>query len=294
MNILEIEQGTPEWIMARIGIPTASAFHRIMTPADGKYSKAADDYICELLAERMLNASLDDSWTSAYAERGTGMEAEARTWYELTRDVDVREVGFVLRDDGQVGCSPDGLVEPDGGIEIKCLGAKRHVEMVAGGFPAKMTQVQGGLWLAEREWWDVVAYNPGLPKAVTRVWRDDKYIKKLAGHVDRFLGELAKAEAQMHAAGGSVYREIKPKASKPALVEPDPNFFQPEDIEKLRADLDAAEDAGLIQRHHTAEILGFAAGDRYMEARMLWTSIKGALADPEKEAGILAVLGLSS
>jgi len=37
--IHEVEQNTPEWLTLRLGIPTASMFDKIVTPA-GKFSKS--------------------------------------------------------------------------------------------------------------------------------------------------------------------------------------------------------------------------------------------------------------
>jgi len=294
VKILTMEQGSPQWIVARIGIPTASQFHRIMTPERLDYSKAAEGYVCELLAELTLNASLDDSWTTAYMERGQELEGEARSWYELTRDVSVRQVGFVFRDDGRVGCSPDGLVEPNGGIEIKCLSANRHIEMVVGGFPAKMTQVQGNIWLCEREWWDVIAYNPGMPKAVIRVWRDENYIKALAKCVARFLDTLDKAKAKLTEIGPSAFREIRPKDPKDttAAVEPDPNAMTLDDIDALRLDLAEARRIGVLYDTHEARVLKWAKEGDWLQARMAWTAVKNALAHPERYSPLPEGLGV--
>jgi hypothetical protein len=55
-----------------------------------------------------------------------GAEAEpvARDWYELTRNVTVRQVGFAASDDDpRLGCSPDGITNFQGGeavVEFKC------------------------------------------------------------------------------------------------------------------------------------------------------------------------------
>lgn len=286
-------QGSPEWIVARIGLPTTSGFHRVMTPETRKYSKAADLYICELVAERLLDASLDDSWTSAYAERGTELEDEARTWYEMTRDVDVRQVGFVLRDDGRVGCSPDGLVEPDGGVEIKCLSAHRHMEVVAGGFPAMMTQVQGGMWICERDWWDVIAYNPGLPKSVIRVWRDDGYIKDLSDCMDKFLDTLDRAEDKIKQMGPGGFREIRPGDAKEVTgpVEPDPNRMSEDEIDAMRQDLHAARQAGILPPENANRVLDWAAKGEWLQARTAWSTIQNALENPEMHGAVAEAMG---
>ncbi len=59
-------------------------------------------------------------------------------------------------------------------------------------FPAEYkAQCQGQLWVAEREWVDIAIYWPKLPLFVKRTYRDETYIKELAGAVDQFNTELA-------------------------------------------------------------------------------------------------------
>ncbi len=186
MVIVDCEQGSPEWLAVRLGIPTASRFDELITQAFG--------YMCECVAETALGKSLD---ASKWMERGTEMEA-ARAWYAMAHDCDVREVGFVLRDDRRTGCSPDGLLGDDGGLEIKIPGAGKHAEYML--HPSKLVagyfcQVQGSLWITERKWWDLMSYNPAMSPVVRRVERDEEFIKALAECVDDFLGNLDDAKA---------------------------------------------------------------------------------------------------
>lgn len=191
------EQGSVEWSKARSGIPTASAFHRIITPATGRLSAQATGYIHELVAERILGVSMDQV-VSEWAERGREMEESARTYYETQRDIDVDRVGFCLRDDRRAGCSPDGLVGDDGGLEIKCPSAPVHVSYVLGEAGAKYRcQIQGSLWVTGREWWDFLSYNPAMRSIVVRFERDEEFIEKLASAVDEFTERLDKAMAEM-------------------------------------------------------------------------------------------------
>lgn len=206
---LDHAQGTPEWEEARLGIPTASNFHRVMTEKAMVYTKTAStSYALELAFERLTGHAVD-SGSSAFMERGSSLEAKARSWYALTRDVEVEECGLCLTDDRKAGASPDGLVGDPGGLEIKCLGAVGHLGALNGDFPAKMTQVQGGLWVTGRDWWDVVAFNPDLPNAVWRVWRDEEYIGKLAACLARFHEECEEVLERIKGAGiDGVCREI--------------------------------------------------------------------------------------
>jgi hypothetical protein len=201
MKLIDVEQGSPEWMDARLGMPTASQFHKIITEKRHDYSAAAEGYRNQLLAEEMLGRPTDDESWSRWMERGSELEAESIRAYEFQRDVSVDRVGFVTNDAGTVGCSPDGLVGDDGGLESKSYGVKHHVACLLGQEVAKVTQVQGGIWVCERDWWDTQAYCPGMPPVLIRVYRDDVFLKKLADCMARFLDELAKGREVLKALG---------------------------------------------------------------------------------------------
>ena len=98
MKILRMEQGTPSWVEARLGIPTASCFDKILTKG-GKLSAQASGYMHQLVAEWLLGCPLDD-FASGYMQRGTALEQRAVKWYEFTNDCEVDRVGLCVRDDG--------------------------------------------------------------------------------------------------------------------------------------------------------------------------------------------------
>ena len=186
---LDMPQGSPEWIAARCGIPTASQFHRILTAKTHKPSSAADDYINELIAESLLGASLDP-YVSELMERGIEMQDQAHSYYEFQRDCTADLVGHCLTDDRRAGCSPDALVGDSGGLEIKCPTAKVHVSYMRG-TPDKYTmQVQGALWITGRKWWDFLSFHPELPPVLRRWTRKEEIIGKLYEAVTNFCKRL--------------------------------------------------------------------------------------------------------
>ena len=200
MIVLDHEQGSPEWIAARLGIPTSSCFARIITPKTLKLSSSADGYMCELLAEWMLGASLDP-YVSEWMERGKELEEQAFAYYAFARDAEPSKVGVILSDDAWVGCSPDALVGEDGGLEIKCPAPAKHVANMLDMTTHYMTQVQGGMWLTGRKWWDMMSYHPELPTAIVRIERDEEYIGALASAVGSFLTRLHDAQCALIEAG---------------------------------------------------------------------------------------------
>lgn len=235
---VDVAQGSREWLRARAGIPSASNAHRIVTPAKGAPSSAMHGYACELLAEQALGRPLDDA-TTGYMQRGTQLETEARAWYALQRDTDVEQVGFLLRDDRQFGCSPDALVGDDGGLEIKCPSADKHLSYMLGEAESLYRcQIQSALWVTGREWWDFVSFHPELPPVLIRFQRDEEFIAKLAEGVGVLSGMLLTFKAQI-AARGFVFPD-------PAPLEPHPLSVGLDDIGW--AELEAEEAAADFER----------------------------------------------
>ena len=71
---LDMEQGSQAWHEARLGIPTASCFKRLLTPA-GKLSKSTGPYMAELLSEQFSG----EPWVKLRKRvDGVGQEARGR------------------------------------------------------------------------------------------------------------------------------------------------------------------------------------------------------------------------
>src|SRR3990167_6593668 len=191
MKIIQCEQGTPAWHQVRIGIPTASEFDKILTPT-GKASTQADTYSKKLLAEWLAGKPLYQ-YESEWMKRVKETEQEARDYYAFATDAEIAQVGFVTLDDGSAGCSPDMLVGDRGAGEIKCPAPWTHVGYLMGDKVdiKYWPQVQGQMWIAERDWVDWISYHPDLPPIIVRVQRDDGYIKALAAVISEFNDKLA-------------------------------------------------------------------------------------------------------
>jgi len=198
---LDVPQGSKAWFDARIGLPTASQYSRILTPRTMKVSEQAVGYRNELLAEWLLGEPLDTG-EFQFTERGSSLEEGAYRFYEMQREVDVDRVGFLLRDDRRTGCSPDGLVGTDGQVEIKCPAAATHVGyLLDGGGEKYRAQIQGGLYISGRPWCDFLSYHPTLPPAMVRFQRDEPFIRALEAVLNEFCDRLATAQAELAARG---------------------------------------------------------------------------------------------
>lgn len=196
MKVLTCKQGSAEWHLARLGIPTASQFGRIMTPKTRKLAAGADKYMHELLAEWLIGIPHGGD-ARGYIARGSEMEPWARRYYELQRGVTVQQVGCVLTDDGLAAGSPDGLIEADGGMELKVPSASQHVANLLDMQEDYFAQVQGNLWITGRKWWDLVSYHPEMPAALVRFERDEQFIADLDKAMQGFTANLLAARAKL-------------------------------------------------------------------------------------------------
>jgi putative phage-type endonuclease len=180
--IKDIEQGSQEWLQLRLGIATASNFKKIIT-STGAESKSLKDYAFELASDSLLTEP-EASFQSEAMIRGNELEEEARSYYSFINDVKIDQVTFIKKD--EIGYSPDGLIGENGLIEIKCPLKKNHLKyLIDNKLPSDYKpQVQGGLYISEREYCDFISYHPlfkdDKKMFVVRVYRDEEYIKKLS------------------------------------------------------------------------------------------------------------------
>lgn len=190
MQKVKCEQGSPEWLAVKVGVASASGFDRLITAAM-KPSSQADEYLAELIGEWVTGKKKYIKPTY-WMERGTNMEPEARSAYELITDDEVEQVGFIYKDRTKlVGCSPDGLVGSKG-IEIKCPEDIMHVAyLVLGVCPKKyLAQVQGSIWVTGLYEWDFMSYYPEYEPFLITVKRDPKFQDALSEIIPPFIKRL--------------------------------------------------------------------------------------------------------
>lgn len=189
---LRVEQGTPEWLEARLGIATASRFGDIMTTIKSGESSARKNYRAELTAERLTGVRTE-GFKSAAMEWGSEYEPVARTAYELKTGLVTQTAGIFLHNKLRAGASPDALIGEDGLLEIKCPNTATHLETLLTKKVPKLYywQVMGQLWITGRNWCDFVSYDPRMPvnarMFVKRIFLDEDAIEDLEYSVEDFL-----------------------------------------------------------------------------------------------------------
>ena len=199
LRIIDVEQGTDEWLEARRGMITASTVGQLVTPrtiqpAANPESRAL---VARLAAER-ITGWCDDDGMSTDMWRGVEDEPRARDLY-AEHYAPVTECGLMVRDldDGTpLGYSPDGLVGDVGLIEVKSRKPGKHIQTVmADQVPAEyMAQIQAGLLVSGRAWCDYISYSGGLPLWIIRVYPDEQWrsaIVAAVGAAEQAIADIA-------------------------------------------------------------------------------------------------------
>jgi hypothetical protein len=231
-----VQQGTPEWYALRVGRPTASNFHRIVTPKRCDLSTQAGKYALQLVAERLLNEPAESVDGVMWMERGKEMEPLAVRQYEFANDVKTVSVGFITTDDGSMGCSQDRLVlDPQDrkiGLEIKCPSPAKHLEYLLYGMPDDYRpQVQGQILIAELDRADFYSFDHRMPPALVQTARDEEYIAKLESALHAFSDQLHEIEQRARSLG--VFQAAV-RATSPVEAEALSRALQEETFERFQ------------------------------------------------------------
>ena len=213
MIIYDHPQGSAEWLASRAGVITASKFvearKRLKSgPKKGGFTEAAEDCAFRVAVERISGAPLDEGFSTWAMKRGNELEPEARAWVEVKLGIFVDTAGFVTTDDEKFGASADGFIDKDGGLEIKCLvdpGRIRNV-ILSDDISEFMDQIQGGMWITGRKWWQFALFCPALEKVglqlyTKRVERDDNYINEMELDLLEFERVVSKYEQTLRDRG---------------------------------------------------------------------------------------------
>lgn len=194
MKFEPLEHRSDDWFKKRLGMPTASEFHRIITPG-GRPSASAPLYMAELVAEKIFRRPMEKD-ISGYEAVRWGIEHEDEAANELAHRIGPLEPGGFMTDDtGRYGASPDRLFIKGNHrevCEIKCpFEIRRHVANLLFDMDTDhYAQVQGQLLVSGYDVAHFFSYHPACPTHHQRVARDDKFIATLRGLLEEFCEEL--------------------------------------------------------------------------------------------------------
>jgi YqaJ-like recombinase protein len=216
MKLYRVEQGSVEWYRLRLGKPTSSNFHKIVTPA-GAPSKQAITYLYRLVAERLLHETMDDEigfvkWVAGGKEN----EPFAVKQFQFANQIELEPGGFVTTNDGRIGASPDRIFKGHKeSLEIKSPAPWTQLRyLLEGPEDAYIAQTQGHLLVGDE--FDAVhfyTYNPRTPSFHKIILRDPHYQSILAAALDQFCDVLDATTERAKALGAySVVRNVETPA----------------------------------------------------------------------------------
>lgn len=208
----DVEQGSDNWFSLRRGIPTASEFSRIITPAQGKTGgPGSKSYMAQLIGERLaihLPVNAPNYMTRAM-EHGREFEAEARRLFSFETNLEIGNGGFCQTDDKRFGSSPDGLIGirdctdqvwiASAALELKCPQPATHAEYLLDGdiLPVEYKyQVHGHLLVTGAPICWFMSYCPGMRPLLLKVEPDDT-TEKLRAALEDFHNRLQEALAKV-------------------------------------------------------------------------------------------------
>lgn len=205
-------QRSDEWFAKRLGKITGTAFSDVMNfTAKGEAGAGRKNLITRLAVERITKQNTE-SYQNAAMRRGVELEPIARSAYEAKTGELVDEIDFIHHQKHDfIGISPDGLIDKSGMVEIKCPESMhKHLAALTSGahYQEYKWQVQGQLWCAERDFNDVVSYDPRFPSnlqlAIIRVNRDDSAIEKLESECLKVEEEILSVIKQLNKLRGNL------------------------------------------------------------------------------------------
>lgn len=208
MTDAAIIQRSPEWFAARCGSLGASQLADALAKTKSGWGASRANLKAKLVVER-LTGQQEEGFTSAAMQWGVEKEEEARIAYSFVTGRDVVEVGL-YKHPTIIGshASPDGLVDDDGCIEIKCPNSATHIETLKSNQVAHkyLLQMQWQMRCADRQWCDFVSFDPRMPDHlmlyIQRVQRDDDMLATLESEVRAFLAEVDEDVKALSKLGG--------------------------------------------------------------------------------------------
>ena len=192
----DVIQGSDAWFAQRLGRATASRIADIIAKTKSGYSTSRENYCVELALER-ITGQRQEFFTNDAMRWGTETEPLARAAYEAHTGAIVEEVAMVSHPTIEMsGASPDGCIDLDGLIEIKCPNSATHIKTMLSKKPdgKYITQMTWQMACTGRKWCDFVSFDPRFPLHlqlfVTRIHRDEVEISRMEQEVISFLDDV--------------------------------------------------------------------------------------------------------
>lgn len=164
MSEIIVEQRSPEWFEIRKGKITSSEIYKIM--GEKGFTETAKTYLLEKASE--FYGGVVESVSTMPLDWGRELEPIALKHYEYTTLTTVTKASFI-EVDKYYGGSPDGLVLPDGIVEVKCpFKSANHFKHGLINTPEEFRKIAPNYYYqcisnmicAKAQWCDFISYDP--------------------------------------------------------------------------------------------------------------------------------------
>jgi hypothetical protein len=198
---IDMEQRSDEWRKLRLGRPSASQFHRVVSDKGNRTTRSATTYKWQLLAERIFQVSFAPKIDRVPAVRhGVKYEEPARAAFAKAVGREIRPGGLVMTRDQKLLASPDGWIG-DNPVEIKCPQPPGQLENLLSQPRDYWPQLQGQLLISQADCLHFWSWHPCTPASYVEVSRDTAFINTLNHELRLFCDELDRDEAALRAMG---------------------------------------------------------------------------------------------
>lgn len=213
MELQEIIQKSDAWHQVRKGKFTGSEIWKLMVESRSKseaLSETTKTYILEKIAEAHSNELVTKFETQAM-QWGNEYEPLAKKWYAKQSGNSVKDIGFITLEgfDDYVGGSPDGLIDYQGIIEIKCpfnsSNHIRHILATKDDFKSELKeyywQMQFYMACLNVEWCDFVSFDPRIDADwglhIKRITRNNDDIQLMKNKIEQAIEYRNRIEAEL-------------------------------------------------------------------------------------------------
>jgi len=193
---IDVVQNTEEWFDLRLKKVTSSNFDKIMANEGKAFGNPAIEYAQKVALETVTGKRDERGFKGKYFDDGHELEPIAIDLYEQETFTEVTNGGFNSCE--RLGDSPDGNIGK-GCTEVKSVLANTQWKRIKkGGYDLSYKfQIQGHIWLGEKEWCDFISYCPEMPENkqlyTFRVERDEDMIDRMKQRIGiDFLKEVDK------------------------------------------------------------------------------------------------------
>lgn len=194
LDLIQAEQGSAEWLTAKLGVLSASNAEAILA---GEKTATRQTYMAELVAQ--IATGQVNELSAAALTWGKENEDAARAAYEFETGETIETYSFIFKDDSfRVGISADGIFADKKGVEIKCpFASKNYVEFLTCDKikPEWQKQCQFSMWSLGVDEWEFCQFDPRMKKNPFRrvtINKDPEMMEKFDEAVPKFIEDMNK------------------------------------------------------------------------------------------------------